>query len=337
MLVLRIMSSYNAWLEFKRLFGLDLDYLNTYTEVEAVIVNEAPLRVGSGRGEGLGEADLPVVRGRDGVPFIPGSSLKGVLRSWLEVIHSPEDTCRVGDSSHECCSLKAELVYKLVKSVEKRFYKGLKLEAEEFKRAVEEIDLRNIAERYKECAGAREVTEKFANAMQSIAKGVAVLEVSVLVNRLRDVLAKEKLIPCIICRIFGNKALAAHVSISDARPTDGDVKTLIRTRVAIDRFTKTALPGALFDYEYIPEGYKWKFKIIAWNIDLGDKNGDASSRLRLLLENLASIGLFVGGMKSVGHGLLRLVVDESRVKVCRVENAVLKCGVKPIKEFLAQG
>ena len=61
------------------------------------------------------------------------------------------------------------------------------------------------------------------------------------------------------------------------------------------------------------------------------------SRLRLLLENLASIGLFVGGMKSVGHGLLRLVADESRVKVCRVENAVLKCGVKPIKEFLAQG
>jgi CRISPR/Cas system CSM-associated protein Csm3 (group 7 of RAMP superfamily) len=328
---------YNAWLDFKRLLGLDLDYLNTYTEVEAVVINEVPLRVGSGRGEGLGEADLPVVKGKDELPFIPGSSLKGILRSWLEDIHSPEDTCRVGDSSHECCSLKAELVYKLVKGIEKRFYKGLKLEAEEFKRAVEEIDLRKIAERYKECAGVGEATKKFASAMQSIAKDVTVLEVSALVNRLRDVLIKEKLIPCIICRIFGNKALAAHISISDARPTDGNVKTFSRTRVAIDRFTKTALPRALFDYEYVPEGYKWKFKIIAWNIDLGDKNGDASSRLRLLLENLASIGLFVGGMKSVGHGLLRLVVDESRVKVCRVENAVLKCGVKPIKEFLAQG
>jgi len=328
---------YNAWLDFKRLLGLDLDYLNTYTEVEAVVINEVPLRVGSGRGEGLGEADLPVVKGKDELPFIPGSSLKGVLRSWLEAIHSPEDTCRVGDSSHECCSLKAELVYKLVKGIEKRFYKGLKLEAEEFKRAVEEIDLRKIAERYKECAGVGEATKKFASAMQSIAKDVTVLEVSALVNRLRDVLIKEKLIPCIICRIFGNKALAAHISISDARPTDGDIKTFSRTRIAIDRFTKTALPRALFDYEYVPEGYKWKFKIIAWNIDLGDKNGDASSRLRLLLENLASIGLFMGGMKSAGHGLLRLVVDESRVKVCRVENAVLKCDVKPIKEFLAQG
>ena len=44
------------------------------------------LRVGSGGG-GLDDAvDLPVLRDVDGYPFIPGSSIKGVLRSTLEAL-----------------------------------------------------------------------------------------------------------------------------------------------------------------------------------------------------------------------------------------------------------
>jgi CRISPR/Cas system CSM-associated protein Csm3 (group 7 of RAMP superfamily) len=330
-------DSYSAWLEFKRFLGLDLDYLGTYTEIEIVVVNETPLRVGSGRGEGLGEADLPIVRGGDRKPFIPGSSLKGVFRSWLEVIHSPEETCRVGDSSHDCCSLKTELIYKLIKGIEKRFYKGFKLEADELKHIIDEINSRKVAERYRMCVGAEEIAKRFDSVVQSIAEGTQVLEILTLIDKLKNVLVKEKLAPCIICRIFGNKALAAHIGISDAKPVNTDVKTFIRTRIAIERFTKTSLPGALFEYEYIPEGYKWKFKIIVWNIDLGDKGSDTSSKLRFLLENLASIGLFVGGMRSVGHGLLKLVIEESKAKVCKVENAVLKCEVRPIKEFLVSG
>lgn len=330
-------SGFRAWLDFKRLLGLDLDYLSTLTEIEAIIVNEAPLRVGSGRGEGLGEIDAPVVRGRDGLPFIPGSSLKGVFRSWLESIYSPEDMCRAGESSHECCSLKTELLYKFVKGIEKRFYKGFELEARELQQLISrEIDFDGIAKRYNECESSREIVEKFKGVVQSIVEGVTVLELLTLVDKLRSALFKERLTPCVICRAFGNKALASHVSISDAKPVDGEVRTLTRTRIAIDRFTKTALPKVLFDYEYIPEGYRWRFRIISWNIDVRDLNHDASAKLRLLLNSLASIGLFIGGMKSVGYGLVKLVVEESKAKICSVEGDTIKCEVKPLSELLTQ-
>ncbi len=85
----------------------DFDSLRVVYEVEGRLVNEAPLRVGVGRGEEPGSpSDLPIIRiswsgGRD-VPYIPGSSLKGVLRSHVErlaaaiygpdAVHPPFDT-----------------------------------------------------------------------------------------------------------------------------------------------------------------------------------------------------------------------------------------------------
>lgn len=44
------------------------------------------LRIGSGGADELDAVDLPVLRDGDGFPFIPGSSLKGALRSTLEAL-----------------------------------------------------------------------------------------------------------------------------------------------------------------------------------------------------------------------------------------------------------
>ena len=44
------------------------------------------LRIGSGGAGELDGADLPVLRDRHGFPFIPGGSLKGVLRSTVEAL-----------------------------------------------------------------------------------------------------------------------------------------------------------------------------------------------------------------------------------------------------------
>jgi len=46
-----------------------------------------PIHIGRGRGEkDLGEADLPILKLPDGTPYIPGSSLKGVVRSQFDRI-----------------------------------------------------------------------------------------------------------------------------------------------------------------------------------------------------------------------------------------------------------
>jgi CRISPR-associated RAMP protein (TIGR02581 family) len=43
-----------------------------------------PLRIGAGQGDDFGLADIAVVKNQRGLPYIPGSSVKGVLRSFIE-------------------------------------------------------------------------------------------------------------------------------------------------------------------------------------------------------------------------------------------------------------
>jgi len=82
----------------------DFDKLELLTVVKGRLVNETPIRVGAGREPPLGSPlDITPLRiiFADGTnrPFIPGSSLKGVLRSTVEalakakgeVVHDPWD------------------------------------------------------------------------------------------------------------------------------------------------------------------------------------------------------------------------------------------------------
>ena len=73
----------------------DLDKLNILTKIDGILVNETPLRVGVGREVPLESAvDLAVYRVNN-EPCIPGSSLKGLFRSFLESLLASE-----GDSVH---------------------------------------------------------------------------------------------------------------------------------------------------------------------------------------------------------------------------------------------
>lgn len=77
----------------------DFSFIKQFTELESILVNETPLRVGVGREPPLGApVDIAVYRVSD-VPCIPGSSIKGVFRSLIESlalsqghpVHSPWD------------------------------------------------------------------------------------------------------------------------------------------------------------------------------------------------------------------------------------------------------
>ena len=64
-----------------------LETLSRRVVVKGRIKAVTPLHVGRGRGEPeLGEADLPILKLPDGTPYIPGSTLKGCLRSEVERI-----------------------------------------------------------------------------------------------------------------------------------------------------------------------------------------------------------------------------------------------------------
>lgn len=66
----------------------DLDTLKVFTKIKGILVNETPLRIGVGREGPIGSpVDLSVYR-INGEPCIPGSSLKGAFRSFIEVLAS---------------------------------------------------------------------------------------------------------------------------------------------------------------------------------------------------------------------------------------------------------
>jgi len=61
-------------------------YFNNLTvtcRIDAELINEEPLSIGAGKGAPIGSIDNPIVR-MNGLPYIPSSSIKGVLRSEAE-------------------------------------------------------------------------------------------------------------------------------------------------------------------------------------------------------------------------------------------------------------
>ncbi|MEM2169770.1 MAG: CRISPR-associated RAMP protein Csx7 [Candidatus Nezhaarchaeales archaeon] len=64
----------------------DFHLINTLTVIDGIVINETPLRVGIGRETSLAlTVDIAVYK-VNGRPCIPGSSLKGVLRSLAEML-----------------------------------------------------------------------------------------------------------------------------------------------------------------------------------------------------------------------------------------------------------
>jgi CRISPR-associated protein Csm3 len=71
----------------------DFHFLQRRLRLSGTLTTRTALRIGSGGGGDLDSADLPVLKDVDGYPFVPGSSLKGALRSTIEALvrgaHSP--------------------------------------------------------------------------------------------------------------------------------------------------------------------------------------------------------------------------------------------------------
>jgi len=62
------------------------DKFQSRLNLEGTVETQTGIRVGAGRSTAVVGSDLPVVRDAEGAPYIPGSSFKGVLRSYVESI-----------------------------------------------------------------------------------------------------------------------------------------------------------------------------------------------------------------------------------------------------------
>jgi CRISPR-associated protein Csm3 len=79
--------------------------------ISGVLEAVTPLHIGSGKPDvELGEVDLPVLTDPEGRPYIPGSSLKGRVRTEAERIARQKgmDVCKPPDVKNMCGSLKRD-------------------------------------------------------------------------------------------------------------------------------------------------------------------------------------------------------------------------------------
>ena len=62
------------------------DKFQSRLNLKGKVETQTAIRIGAGRSTAVVGSDLPVVRDAEGAPYIPGSSFKGVLRSYTESI-----------------------------------------------------------------------------------------------------------------------------------------------------------------------------------------------------------------------------------------------------------
>lgn len=226
----------------------DLDVIKTVIKIEGLLKNETPLRVGSGKSLKLTAAtDNPILE-VNGRPVIPGSTIKGALRSL------------------------AESYVKLWNDP---------------KYPVHDITVHDKS--IKSCEGSSY---------------------------------------CIPCILFGFHDLSARVYIMDAVANEG-YKISQRTMVTINRVFGGQTPGHLYTLDFVEPNATFNFTMVTYNLDIvnGEKEEwkkKAVEVMKFLLKQLTQ-GIFLGGRKSVGYGLVKLTnANLTYVEMPNVDRVVTK-------------
>lgn len=192
-----------------------LDKFENKFRLQGKLVTLTGLHIGAGASGDPLATDSPVVRNTVGEPYIPGSSLKGVLRSATEgLLRGAFDrTNKKGDLSELwSCDFVGRKP-----CVSHDRLEGIRQEtADRIKAAKQEGD---------------DVSELDAKRME-----------------VRDVWKES----CTVCRLFGSLALASRVRFPDLPMIEASGPLEVRNGVGIDRDRELAADGVLYDFEAVP-------------------------------------------------------------------------------------
>jgi CRISPR-associated RAMP protein (TIGR02581 family) len=229
---------------------------------------ETALRVGTGRALDPVRSDLPVIKDAIGRPFIPGSSLKGVLRSRVESFVRAVRPGRKG-----ACNPTLDSEW-----------------------CIRPGEQQPVGWRYP--AGGVPADQPVG--VNDLRKGLEDLPAGERDAELgRRVLSEA----CLVCQVFGSPWLASRVQFRDLS-VDPDLwfgQFQERDGVAIDRDTETASERKLYSFEVVPASTEFIGQIVienaqAWQLGL----------LSVGLRELREGRLALGGATSRGLGVASL-------------------------------
>lgn len=255
------------------------------------LTTRSHLAIGAGEAAELSPVDKPIIRAliyneEERVPYLPASSLHGVIRAWVEKavrsLNAP-----IGD-------LQAKFM---------AFEKSNKEAAAWLKQKVcDDLDLSRDCS-LDDMAADWELWPNVCNPFWEHDKcEYLVDEAPGRPNPKR--LWLEHLgrpVPCQACALFGHTGLRGRVRFSHGFPPPTGTPLDVITRVAINRYTNAADPGKLFDLEAVPPGVPFHFFVILENLTAEEKKR-FDLGIGALSLNLANLGAF----GTVGFGLVHL-------------------------------
>ncbi len=263
------------------------------------LTTTGPLLVRSGHATLLGPDMTPVLTFRDGEwqVYLPGSSLKGVLRSHLEKVArtlKPGSVCNpfwmLKDKAH---AEKAQLLCPEYAEVSC----GDKFE----RRSKPDFSVGG---------------HNWQHPEETISTETAY----------RD--------SCPICRLFGSTEFIGRVSINDAYLVNGDRPrpTEVRDGVGIDRLSGGASHGAKFDLEAVSSGVAFTTAIHLRNFETWQLG-----MLLLAVQDLEDELIRVGSGRSRGLGSVKGSVEEVKVNYLGAVNGKPAGEVWGLGKFLGDG
>lgn len=185
---------------------------------------QTALHIGGGRVT-LSSSDSPVVLTPEDIPFIPGSSFKGALRSTVEKL-VPVLPEKAGLFT---CGL-VELDDKSLAEIEQKLQNDPSL---------------------KVCSTQRQRT--FVQDRRAHPENAD------------DILQDALLTRCHTCQLFGSPYAASQINVNDLYVEQWDEVIQLRDGVAIDRDSETAKPGLKYDFEVVPATTSFNVEITLEN------------------------------------------------------------------------
>ena len=236
------------------------DKFRNRLELTGTLRTVTALRISAGRSSEPIGSDLPVIKDALGQPLIPGSSLKGAMRSRLESFLRGI----LGDDRKLVANPAIEAEWSLTANELKELKKELKEEWE------------NLRDK-----------EQFK----------------------KDEILTARIIEQtdLISKLFGSPWVASKLQIRDLTVvTDtwfGQYQE--RDGVAIDRDTETSADKKLYDFQVVPAGTSFEFRLIVENAEPWELG-----LLTIAIHQLETEQIPLGGGRSRGLGVVRLEIDK---------------------------
>lgn len=288
------------------------------------LTTRSHLRVGAGEGAADVAVENPIIRAlifrgegqEERAPYIPGSSLHGVVRAWVEkALRSGQNPLPRQEMETRIAGMDEAARKNLLGAARKEVAAFLNREQltededEELYRHWQVYTDLHVCDPLSEVDKCERITDRESQAGSwKVAWWGAI----------------GRQPPCTTCRIFGYMGQRGRVKFSHAWPATEEVPLDIITRVAINRLTGAADEGKLFDLEAIPPGVTFHFFTVLENMTVAQK-ADFDKGLRALNLQLAG----VGAHSTVGFGM----VDVEQVFTATISSQVFDRDVEA--EFVA--